>query len=303
MKKFVSVILALVMVLSFCTVAFATDTEAGDMTMMYTPTSLTFTNESFTVNGYTSYTTKAQVPASANLSSLPVTISYTGTALKINGVQVSTNGTYSGAIDLASTVTTIEVVTGSGSRVYYAAAYPASFSSSIQINYANLVTLSTMTANTSYIGGMSGATQCPYLSLVTADEIANAATAVEQLSAMIPASATTYTATSGKTAMSLLNDLATANTLTIMDSDYNMLTDATTYVDSIEGVDKTYSPQYSYYGYGGNAGGWMFGVKRGTSTVYVYPGISAAYFYLMPGDQVMWIYTCDLGYDLGAPMM
>lgn len=308
MKKMISVLLALVMMLSLCTVAFATENEACDMTMVYTPTSdtathVTFTNDSFTVNGVTAYETCATLPNDANFSSLPVTITYNGTALKINGVQVSTGGSYSGQIDLASTVTTIEVVSGSTSREYYAAAYPTSLSASIKIDYENLVTLSQMTANSSYTGTKTGATHCPYLSLVTEDEIAMAGEAVAQLDLMIPATATTYTVSGGKTVMALLNTFATANELTILDSDYEMLTDNTTYVDSIEGIDMSFSPQYSYYGYGSYAGGWMFAVKRGTSTVYTYPNISAAYLYLMPGDQVMWSYTCDLGYDLGYPMM
>ena len=102
--------------------------------------------------------------------------------------------------------------------------------------------------------------------------------------------------------MHALNRLASDNRLTIMDSDYNAISDSMLYVDSISLVDKTYSPQYSYYGYGGNAGGWMFGVKRGNAVVQ-YANISAAHLYLMAGDVVTFSYTCDLGYDLGAPMM
>ena len=313
MKKFISVILALVMVLSFCTVAFAAN---GDMTMTYVPTSgstVTFANASYswpdnnnaTWYGYATY---AQLPSGANLAALPVRITYTGTSLKVNGVEVSTNGTtYTGTIDLANGLATVEVISADGSRVYYAAANTTtSFNVSVQIEYDNLVTLSNMTANTAYIGARTGATQCPYLSLVTEDEITNAAAAVAAFSdaelGVVPTTATNYTVVSGKAAMHVLNRLASDNGLTIMDDKYDFISDSMLYVDSISGVDKTYSPQYSHYGYGGNAGGWMFGVKRGNSVVK-YANISAAYLYLMAGDIVTFSYTCDLGYDLSYPMM
>lgn len=313
MKKFISVILALVMVLSFCTVAFAAN---GDMTMTYVPDSgstVTFANASYSwpdnnnVTWY-GYATYAQLPSGANLAALPVRITYTGTSLKVNGVEVSTNGTtYTGTIDLANGLATVEVISADGSRVYYAAANTAtSFNVSVQIEYDNLVTLSNMTANTAYIGARPGATQCSYLSLVTEDEIANAAAAVAAFSdaelGVVPTTATNYTVVSGKAAMHVLNRLATDNGLTIMDDKYNFISDSMLYVDSISGVDKSYSPQYTYSIYGGNAGGWMFGVKRGNSVVK-YANISAAYLYLMAGDIVTFSYTCDLGYDLGAPMM
>lgn len=316
MKKFISVILALVMVLSFCTVAFAEDSADTVMSMVYTPAvgdEVPFANASYdwtdgnqvTWYGYATY---ALLPSGANLAALPVRITYTGTSLKVNGVEVSTNGTtYTGTIDLANGLATVEVISANGSRVYYASANTAtSFNVSVQIEYDNLVTLSNMTANTAYIGARPGATQCSYLSLVTEDEISNAAAAVAAFSdaelGVVPTTATNYTVVSGKAAMHVLNRLASDNRLTIMDSDYNAISDSMLYVDSISLVDKTYSPQYSYYGYGGNAGGWMFGVKRGNSVVK-YANISAAYLYLMAGDIVTFSYTCDLGYDLGAPMM
>lgn len=58
---------------------------------------------------------------------------------------------------------------------------------------------------------------------------------------------------------------------------------------------------YTYYGYTSGAGGWMYSVTRGDTTMY--PMISAGSFKLMPNDVVNWSYTCDLGYDLNYPMM
>lgn len=297
-KKVFSLILAFALVFSLSSVAFAASTdEAGDMTMTYG--SITFTNVVVDVDGYKSYATHTQVPDGTDLSNMNVTINYNGTALNINGVQVSTSGSYTGAVDFASQVTTIEVVYSGGSRVYYAAAYPTSpFNVTVGVDYSNLVAFSQLTPGAAYQG--AGDARCPYLDTVTADQIAMAASGVEFISTM-DTSTQVYTDTD-VTAMSLFSQYDAARGLYAMDADYNPITAETNYVDSIAGIDSTYAGTYTYYGYSGPAGGWMFCVSRGGSE-FVCPGISAKAFWLMPGDVVTWAYTCDLGYDIGSPAM
>lgn len=298
-KKVFSLILAFALVFSLSSVAFAASTdEAGDMTMTYG--SITFTNVVVDVDGYKSYATHAQVPDGTDLSNMNVTINYNGTALNINGVQVSTSGSFAGAVDFASQVTTIEVVYSGGSRVYYAAAYPTTpFDVTIDVDYSNLVAFSQLTPGAAYQG--AGDAPCPYLDTVTAEQIAMASSGVEFIS-MMDTSPATYSVSGYTTAMSLFSQYDAARGLYAMDADYNPITAETNYVDSIAGIDSTYAGTYTYYGYSGPAGGWMFCVQRGNDE-FVCPGISAAAFRLMPGDVVTWAYTCDLGYDIGSPAM
>ena len=51
---------------------------------------------------------------------------------------------------------------------------------------------------------------------------------------------------------------------------------------------------------GSGAGGWMYFVQRGNTTYL--PLIGAQGFFLFPGDEVIWRYTCDYGFDVGYPM-
>ena len=44
----------------------------------------------------------------------------------------------------------------------------------------------------------------------------------------------------------------------------------------------------------------MYQVKRGNVTYTPLIGING--WKLLPGDEVIWRYTCDYGYDIGAPM-
>lgn len=303
-KKFVSLLLTLVMALSLAIPAFAADTlEAGEMTM--TSGGVTFTNETYVESGsgVAAYVTSAVLP-NVNLRSVPVTIRYNGTALKINGTQVSTGGSYTGTVDIAGQVTTIEVVSGEKSRVYYTAAYnsKADFQVEVKIDYSTLEAFSRLTPNSAYTG--PSGRHCPYLDTVTADQIQNARDALDML-AMIEPAVYDGTASVNSTAMAALAAYAANSdgTLMVTNEDGREISEGIEYVYDINFVNPDSSATYTY----GTAtpqpaGGWMFSVIRGGSEAY-YPMISAAYFQVMPGDVITWSYTCDLGYDLGKPMM
>lgn len=71
---------------------------------------------------------------------------------------------------------------------------------------------------------------------------------------------------------------------------------SSSYISAIGVLDMNSTATMSGYG----AGGWMYQVTRGDQTVVPMIGISG--WKLIPGDVVTWRYTCDYGYDVGAPM-
>ena len=270
--------------------------------MTITSGSVTFTNESYayfdaeTGEDLTAYTSYAQLSSSSNFAHLPVIINFTGTGLKINGTTVPTsNNSYDGYINVSGTCATVEVIYSGGTRTYYVAAYPATFHASVTLDYSNAHRFSNLSAGASYTGIYGR--HCSYLNPATQAQINTATAAVAALDAKFPdgvyKSATYSNIGAGKTAADILFTFGSERGLTIGGS--------TSYISSVEGLDMDSTATYTYYGYTSGAGGWMYSVTRGDTTMY--PMISAGSFKLMPNDVVNWSYTCDLGYDLNYPMM
>ena len=304
MKKVISLLVAIVMVFSLSSMAFAADSTLLSMTSTLNGTTYTFETESYTytnpVNGqsFTASTALADFPVGTDLGSIPVDITYNGTALKIDGTQVSTSGSYSGTVSFTASAVKIEVVQTSGTAVYYASATAGDFSVSMSINYDTLSAFAATETGAYY--QRTGYTRNTYMDAVTDDQKFMAEYAIETFSGF-NMSTMTQTVSSGSTPVSALVTYAAARGLTVTDSSDNPITAETTYVNAIEGVDMNYAGTYSYSGWSGASGGWMVSVQRGGVTQY--PNVSAGLFKLMPGDVVTWIYTCDLGYDLGYPML
>ena len=193
------------------------------------------------------------------------------------------------------TCATVEVIYSGGTRTYYVAAYPATFHASVTLDYSNAHRFSNLSAGASYTGIYGR--HCSYLNPATQPQINTATAAVAALDAKFPdgvyKSATYSNIGAGKTAADILFTFGSERGLTIGGS--------TSYISSVEGLDMDSTATYTYYGYTSGAGGWMYSVTRGDTTMY--PMISAGSFKLMPNDVVNWSYTCDLGYDLNYPMM
>lgn len=304
MKKVISLLVAIVMVFSLSSMALAADSTLLSMTGTVGSETCTFGTESYTytnpVSGqsFTASTALADFTVGTDLSSVVLDITYNGTALKINGTQVSTNGSYHGVQNFVGTTVVIEVVQTSGTAIYYAAATAGDFSVSMNINYDTLGAFAATETGSYY--QRDGYTRNTYMDVVTDDQKAMADFAYGYFSDL-GLSTMTETVSSGSTAVSVLADYATLNSLSVTDSAGEQITAATTYVDAIEGVDMNYAGTYTYYGWSNGSGGWMFGVLRGGELQF--PGVSAGLFNLIPGDVVTWFYTCDLGYDLGYPML
>lgn len=284
-RRLLAIFLVLALVLGFNTAALA---ENGDITIVSGDT--TFTNGSVSVYNpeedatYTSYYSYAQLPDDTNFSSVPVTIHFTGSSLKINGTTVDYSSPYEGSINFSGSSAKIEVVFAGGSKLYYASAYPSAFSATVVVNYENARTFSQLSPNAIY--GTSG-----YLDPATTAQLANAASDVSNVDGYLPtvASRTLTTAVeAGDNPYDILMLLAAPLSLPVGGS--------SSYVSSIGALDMySTATMYDY-----PSGGWMYKVQRGSETLF--PNIGASGWKLMPGDVVTWIYTCDFGYDVGYPM-
>ena len=299
-RKILSLVLALALVFSLSSVAFAAD---GDMTMTTTLGGVTYTyaNEEVSVVNpntgvtYTSYSTAAQLPDDTDFSSVPVSISYSGTALAINGVQVSTGGSYSGTINFSGSVATIEVIYGSTSRLHYAAAYPSVFDVTVEIQYDTLADFAATP-----VGSYYNDRENEYMNPVTETQTIMANYGYSVLNG-ITTEAQTVPVVAGENGMGALANYAAMNEIVATDSVGNQITSETSYLDAIAGVNSYNAGTYTYWGYTSPSGGWMFSVNRGGDIQF--PNIAANTFHLMPGDVVTWVYSCDLGADVGAPML
>lgn len=303
-KKILSLLLAVVMVLSLSSMAFAADNTLLSITGTVGGTTRTFETDSYTytnpVNNqpFTAGTAIADFPVGTDLSNITLSIRYNGTALKINGTQVDASGSYSGSVNFTGSVVEIEVVQTSGSIIYYAAATAGNFSVSMSLNYDTLSAFAATTTGDYY--QRAGYGKNDYMDAVTDDQKEMADFAYGYFSGLGLTSMTT-TVASGSTPISLLAAYAAEKEISVTDSSGEEITASSTYVDAIEGVDMYYAGTYTYFGWSNPSGGWMFSVQRGNTIQF--PTISAGYFKLMPGDVVTWYYTCDLGYDIGNPML
>jgi hypothetical protein len=289
-KRFLAIIMAMVMALSLSVTAFAGTNAAGDLTI--TALGETFDNDVVSVSSgeqWDAFYCFKQLPDNTDFSSVRTTFEFTGTKLLINGVQKATSSPYTANVDFTSVVS-VGVVNGTTTKTYYVSAYPSTFTVTMNFEYENARAFSLL-SGTEY--GNSG-----MLDEVTDAQKANAAEKVQQMdnmcTSMSPMTAAQYrtlttTVNAGNTPYELLNAFKAART----GFDFS---GSSSYISSIGVLDMNSTATML----GGGAGGWMYQVTRGDQTVVPMIGISG--WKLIPGDVVTWRYTCDYGYDVGAPM-
>ena len=289
-KRFLAIIMAMVMALSLSVTAFAGTNAAGDLTI--TALGETFDNDVVSVSSgeqWDAFYCFKQLPDNTDFSSVRTTFEFTGTKLLINGVQKATSSPYTANVDFTSVVS-VGVVNGTTTKTYYVSAYPSTFTVTMNFEYENARAFSLL-SGTEY--GNSG-----MLDEVTDAQKANAAEKVQQMdnmcTSMSPMTAALYrtlttTVNAGNTPYELLNAFKAART----GFDFS---GSSSYISSIGVLDMNSTATML----GGGAGGWMYQVTRGDQTVVPMIGISG--WKLIPGDVVTWRYTCDYGYDVGAPM-
>lgn len=294
-KRLLAIIMAMVMALSLSVTAFAATNAAGDLTIE--ALGETFDNDVVSVSSgeqWDAFYCFKQLPDGTNFSSISTKFTFDGTKLLINGVQVATQSPYTTDVDFTSVVSVGVVYINSENvettKTYYVSAYPSTFSVTMNFEYENARAFSLL-SGTEY--GNSG-----MLDEVTDAQKANAAEKVQQMdnmcASMSPMTAAQYrtlttTVNAGNTPYELLNAFKAART----GFDFS---GSSSYISSIGVLDMNSTATML----GGGAGGWMYQVTRGGQTVVPMIGISG--WKLIPGDVVTWRYTCDYGYDVGAPM-
>lgn len=295
-KRLLAIIMAMVMALSLSVTAFAATNAAGDLTIE--ALGVTFENDVVSVisgdQQFDAFYSFKQLPDGTNFSSISTKFTFDGTKLLINGVQVATQSPYTTDVDFTSVVSVGVVYINSENvettKTYYVSAYPSTFSVTMNFEYENARAFSQL-SGTEY--GDSD-----MLDEVTDAQKANAAQKVQQMDNMCermnPMTAAQYrtlttTVNAGNTPYELLNAFKVART----GFDFS---GSSSYISSIGVLDMNSTATML----GGGAGGWMYQVTRGGQTVVPMIGISG--WKLIPGDVVTWRYTCDYGYDVGAPM-
>lgn len=286
-RKFLAIIMAMVMALSLSVTAFAATNAAGDLTI--TALGVTFENDVVSVGSSNAYYSYGQFPDDTDFSSMVTTFTFSGSALLIDGVQKTTSSPYTTTVDFRDVVS-VGVVNGTETKTYYVSAYPSTFPVTMNFEYENARAFSQLTGT---VYGNSG-----MLDAVTSAQKATAAEKVQQMdnmcagiSSLTPAQYRTLTTnvSAGDTPYQLLTAFKAARANFTFDG-------SSSYISAIGVLDMNSTATMSGYG----AGGWMYQVTRGDQTVVPMIGISG--WKLIPGDVVTWRYTCDYGYDVGAPM-
>ena len=277
----------MVMALSLSVTAFAATNAAGDLTI--TALGVTFENDVVSVGSSNAYYSYGQFPDDTDFSSMETTFTFSGSALLIDGVQKTTSSPYTTTVDFRDVVS-VGVVNGTETKTYYVSAYPSTFPVTMNFEYENARAFSQLTGT---VYGNSG-----MLDAVTSAQKATAAEKVQQMdnmcagiSSLTPAQYRTLTTnvSAGDTPYQLLTAFKAARANFTFDG-------SSSYISAIGVLDMNSTATMSGYG----AGGWMYQVTRGDQTVVPMIGISG--WKLIPGDVVTWRYTCDYGYDVGAPM-
>lgn len=263
-KRFLAIIMAMVMALSLSVTAFAGTNAAGDLTI--TALGETFDNDVVSVSSgeqWDAFYCFKQLPDNTDFSSVRTTFEFTGTKLLINGVQKATSSPYTANVDFTSVVS-VGVVNGTTTKTYYVSAYPSTFTVTMNFEYENARAFSLL-SGTEY--GNSG-----MLDEVTDAQKANAAEKVQQMdnmcASMSPMTAAQYrtlttTVNAGNTPYELLNAFKAART----GFDFS---GSSSYISSIGVLDMNSTATML----GGGAGGWMYQVTRGGQTVVPMIGIS-----------------------------
>ena len=313
-KKLITLVLALVLCFAMCPTVHATNGDLVITAILPGNMTVQFTSESVQVNTYgggtsTAYFQHAKLPAGTNLSSVFTNFVYTGSALKINGTQVSTNNTNNPSKSYSQTtnftqVTTIEVVYGSTSKLYYVSAYLPSYEVKMSFEYENARAFANLEGNTYGTSGM--------LESVSSDEKTAVAALVASMDSMCESMLPDLTAAEYKVLDGIeiepLSYDASSNTpyaamLDFADARDNFtFTGNSTYISALgvlnaDSTGKRFDDDLNTYV---GTGGWMYQVKRGGVTYTPEIGING--WKLIPGDEIIWRYTCDYGYDIGHPM-
>lgn len=281
-----------------------TTMEDGEVRVSYCGAdgnTVVFENESYTWDNDGTitqvYSLHGKVPDNADLKNLPVLVSYKGTSMSINGAEVGTDGIFTGTIDFTRGVTMIRLEYGDGSsRLYYVAAYPSAFDTSVYVDYSSLKKFASLSTGESYTGLWNQ--ECPFLDWITEDQINAASDAATQLSEL-DLQQITYGVEDAETCLDALTAYGNETGIPISGADRS--SHGSFFDISVAGTDNTFGGTYTENGVCSTAGLWMCQVTRGQITITLDPA-TASIFYLMPGDVVAWSYSCNLGYDLGAPI-
>lgn len=313
-KKLIALILVLVLCLAMCPAVYAANGDLTVAALLPGNMLITFSDETVPLlcpYGTTSYLycKYANFPDNTNLSSIAVAFAYTGNALKINGTTVASYNTvaqrtFASIIDLTSIIT-VEVIYGNSSKSYYISAYKSGYYVKMSFEYENARAFSNLSSGSTY--GTSGV-----LNPVTQAQKVNAATAVTSMDTMCESMFPNVTAAEYKELDNIFIEPIATNSDTY--SAYGLLlkfqsarvgfvfSGNLSYVSSIGGLDMNSTGMMSDYqlGYSQGTGGWMYQVIRDGVTYT--PAVSAGSLRLLPGDEVVWRYTCDFGYDIGCPI-
>ena len=311
-RKLFSLLLVLVLCMTMCPVVHA---AVGDLTMsVILPGNMVvnFSNskvQCLTTSGssYYAYFMYAKFPSDASLSSVSVSCTFSGTYLKLNGTVVATSSPQNVTFDL-TTLNTVEVGNNNTSRTYCVAAYKDTFEVKMSFEYENARTFSTLTGSTYGNSGM--------LIPVDSAQKQTAATAVAGMDTMCNSMYPTLTPAEYRefdgitvTPLSYQPDsYSVYGLMSLFQAGRTNFTFSSTPGSSVHQIysigtltpDSTglYYDEDFNHNYG--AGGWMYQVVRNGVTYTPLVGTSS--WKLFPGDEVIWRYTCDFGYDIGYPL-
>ena len=284
-KRIISLVLALVMCMGLCTLTYAAN---GDITISVGNVDFDQDLVHVETSGseYDAYFCYAQLPDNTTFNHVYTEVTFTGSSLEINGSPVvSNNGVFADFLDFTSIVT-MEVFYGTTSKTYYVSAYPSTITNvTMQFEYGNAIAFSQLEDGDSY--GTTG-----WLDYVDEWQIETMADAVSDMdtmcSSMDPAPTGqnhgwTTSVNPGDTPYELLEYYENQFSGFYYSGDCY-------YIQSIGSLDEWCT--------GYQTCGWMYQVTRGGVTYTPMIGING--WKLIPGDIVIWRYTCDYGADIGS---
>ena len=310
-KKLTALLLVFVLCLAVCPISHAASN--GDLTVYtYIPEStiVTFVDGVATRNtpfNITYYNCKhAMLPQDADFTDIMTIFSYTGTALKINGTTVSTNPDGNTKMYVRSStdftdVLTIDVLYAGGCKTYYVFAYPPEYTVKMSFEYENAREFANTNVNAQYGTNTN-------LDPVSSTQKAAATAAVSAMDTMCESMLPSVTAAQYRELDNIIIEPLSynpeSNNVYGLVGTFANARTCFTYTTSLDG-SVILSIGSLYYNSTGTASGqgsgcWVYFIKRGTNTYC--PLVNAQQFILLPGDEVIWRYTCDYGYDIGYPM-
>jgi len=282
MKKTLAILLALVMLFAVNCTAFASTGALGISSLTINGNAATETVT--TVGGVSRYTFNVVLSSGTQLSTLaPATIAVTcadsSATVAINGTSATlSGGVYTGTATLSNTYATVTVTNGANSRDYVvtAAIDGTTISVTITVDASNAYNWANGTYNNNHpaydAGSPSGAAE---------------AARIRSTASYLEARCTTL-------------QLVIADGSTVMDalSAASARAGNTFYVDGlasgyVSGMGKSASNLISAFTCGSYSG-WMYKVDG------VIPNYGASQYCLDAGDNIVWAYTCNYGWDIGG---